>query len=69
MPIRSLAERHRARIETHLLQLDERDRYLRFGYSAGDEQIREALGAVLCRCFANVRMLRAIKRYARGIAK
>jgi len=36
---------------------------------ASDEQIREALGGVLCRCFANVRMLRAIKRYARGIAK
>jgi RimJ/RimL family protein N-acetyltransferase len=39
VPIRSLAERHRPRIETHLLQLDERDRYLRFGYAAGDEQI------------------------------
>src|SRR5688572_32722323 len=40
VPIRSLAERHRPRVETHLLQLDERDRYLRFGYAAGDEQIR-----------------------------
>ena len=39
VPIRSLAERHRERIETHLLQLDEADRYLRFGYAAGDEQI------------------------------
>jgi len=36
---------------------------------ASDEQIREALKGVLCRCFANVRMLRAIKRYAREIAK
>lgn len=36
---------------------------------ATDEQIREALNGVLCRCFANVRMLRAIKRYAREIAK
>jgi nicotinate dehydrogenase subunit A len=36
---------------------------------ASDEQIREALKGVLCRCFAHVRMLRAIKRYAREIAK
>ncbi len=32
---------------------------------ATDEQIREALSTVLCRCFVNVRMLRAIRRYAR----
>ena len=32
---------------------------------ATDEQIREALSTVLCRCFAHVRILRAIKRYAR----
>ena len=32
---------------------------------ASDEQIRSALDGVLCRCFANVRMLRAIKRYAK----
>jgi nicotinate dehydrogenase subunit A len=31
---------------------------------ATDEQIREALSSVLCRCFVNVRMLRAIRRYA-----
>jgi nicotinate dehydrogenase subunit A len=36
---------------------------------ASDEQIRTALNGVLCRCFAHVRMLRAIKRYAKGIAK
>jgi nicotinate dehydrogenase subunit A len=35
---------------------------------ASDEQIREALQGVLCRCFAHVRILRAIKRYAREIA-
>ncbi len=35
---------------------------------ATDEQIREALSTVLCRCFVHVRILRAIKRYARGIA-
>ncbi|MBB4844726.1 GNAT superfamily N-acetyltransferase [Paucibacter oligotrophus] len=39
VPIRSLARRHRHRIAQHLLQLDERDRYLRFGYPASDEQI------------------------------
>ncbi len=32
---------------------------------ATDEQIREALSTVLCRCFAHVRILRAIRRYAR----
>jgi GNAT superfamily N-acetyltransferase len=39
VPIRSLAARHRPRILTHLRALSERDRYLRFGYSASDEQI------------------------------
>jgi RimJ/RimL family protein N-acetyltransferase len=40
VPIRSLGAGHRRRIATHLLALDERDRYLRFGYAASDEQIR-----------------------------
>jgi nicotinate dehydrogenase subunit A len=31
---------------------------------ATDEEIRNALGGVLCRCFAHVRMLRAIRKYA-----
>jgi nicotinate dehydrogenase subunit A len=31
---------------------------------ATDQQIREALGGILCRCFAHSRMLRAIRRYA-----
>jgi nicotinate dehydrogenase subunit A len=31
---------------------------------ASDEQIQQALSGVLCRCFANVRMLKAIRRYA-----
>jgi nicotinate dehydrogenase subunit A len=35
---------------------------------ATEEQIREALSTVLCRCFVNVRMLRAIRRYARELA-
>jgi nicotinate dehydrogenase subunit A len=31
---------------------------------SSDEEIREALGGVLCRCFAHLRMLRAIRKYA-----
>jgi GNAT superfamily N-acetyltransferase len=40
VPIRSLAPRHRERILAHLQQLDERDRYLRFGYVASNEQLQ-----------------------------
>jgi GNAT superfamily N-acetyltransferase len=40
VPIRSLGERHRSRILTHILSLDESDRYLRFGYPATDEQVQ-----------------------------
>jgi len=40
VPIRSLAPRHRERVALHLLSLEPRDRYLRFGYPATDEQIR-----------------------------
>lgn len=40
VPIRSLGPSHRERITGHLLALDERDRYLRFGYAANDAQIR-----------------------------
>jgi nicotinate dehydrogenase subunit A len=32
--------------------------------AASDDEIREALGSVLCRCFVHVRMLRAIRKYA-----
>jgi nicotinate dehydrogenase subunit A len=32
--------------------------------SASDEDIRIALGGVLCRCFTHTRMLRAIRKYA-----
>jgi RimJ/RimL family protein N-acetyltransferase len=39
VPIRSLGPRHRTRISTHLVALDERSRYLRFGYAATDAQI------------------------------
>jgi nicotinate dehydrogenase subunit A len=32
---------------------------------ASDAEIQQAMSAVLCRCFTQTRMLRAIKRYAR----
>ena len=41
VPIRSLGDNHRSRIATHLLSLNEQDRYLRFGYSAQDVQIEK----------------------------
>ena len=31
---------------------------------ASDQELREALGGVLCRCFAHLRMLRAIRKYS-----
>jgi aerobic-type carbon monoxide dehydrogenase small subunit (CoxS/CutS family) len=31
---------------------------------ASDEELREALGGVLCRCFAHTRMMKAIRKYA-----
>jgi nicotinate dehydrogenase subunit A len=34
--------------------------------NASDEEIRDALGGVLCRCFAHTRMLRAIRKYTDG---
>jgi GNAT superfamily N-acetyltransferase len=39
IPIRSLDESHREQIVSHLLALDERDRYLRFGFVASDDHI------------------------------
>lgn len=39
VPIRSLGPRQRERIVAHLVALDERSRYLRFGYTASDAQI------------------------------
>jgi aerobic-type carbon monoxide dehydrogenase small subunit (CoxS/CutS family) len=35
---------------------------------ATDEQIQQALSGVLCRCFVNVRMLDAIRRYAKEVS-
>jgi RimJ/RimL family protein N-acetyltransferase len=46
VPIRSLAERHRSRITTHVLSLSESDRYLRFGYPATDEQVQRYVGSI-----------------------
>lgn len=40
VPIRALSDRHRARMAAHMLALNASDRYLRFGYLAGDDQIR-----------------------------
>jgi GNAT superfamily N-acetyltransferase len=40
VPIRSIGPGERERIATHLLALEAHDRYLRFGYSASDEQIQ-----------------------------
>jgi RimJ/RimL family protein N-acetyltransferase len=39
VPIRSLGPSHRERVIAHLQALNAHDRYLRFGYSATDEQI------------------------------
>ncbi|AMM25195.1 GNAT family N-acetyltransferase [Variovorax sp. PAMC 28711] len=40
VPIRAIGPGERERIARHLLSLEAHDRYLRFGYSASDEQIR-----------------------------
>jgi aerobic-type carbon monoxide dehydrogenase small subunit (CoxS/CutS family) len=34
---------------------------------ADDRQIQQAMSGVLCRCASNFRMLRAIRRYAKGV--
>ncbi len=36
---------------------------------ATEPEIQKAMSGVLCRCFTNVRMLRAIHRYAQGMAR
>jgi nicotinate dehydrogenase subunit A len=36
---------------------------------ATDDEIRQSLSGVLCRCFTHTRMLRAIKRYAAGLSR
>jgi len=41
VPIREIGSRYHEHIARHLLDLDGRDRYLRFGFSANDRQIRQ----------------------------
>ena len=46
VPIRSIGPGERERIARHLLDLDVHDRYLRFGYSASDEQVQRYVDAL-----------------------
>ncbi|MCK9516471.1 MAG: GNAT family N-acetyltransferase [Ottowia sp.] len=41
VPIRRIGATFRPQVAIHLLALDEHDRYLRFGYAASDEKIRD----------------------------
>ena len=36
---------------------------------ATEPQIQQALSGVLCRCYVNVRMLKAVNRYAKAVAR
>jgi nicotinate dehydrogenase subunit A len=36
---------------------------------ASEQQVQQALSGVLCRCYANVRMLKAVNRYAKAVAR
>src|SRR5262245_3516586 len=36
---------------------------------ASEAQVQQALSNVLCRCYANVRMLKAVNRYAKEVAR
>lgn len=46
VPIRDLHARHRRRILDHLLQLDEHDRYLRFGSPVSADQINKYVASI-----------------------
>ena len=46
VPIRDLHARHRPRILDHLLHLDERDRYLRFGFPATQHQMTQYVASI-----------------------
>lgn len=46
VPIRTLKARHRPQILDHLLQLDEHDRYLRFGRHVAGEQLARYTAAI-----------------------
>jgi nicotinate dehydrogenase subunit A len=36
---------------------------------ASEQQVQQALSNVLCRCYANVRMLKAVNRYAKEVSR
>ena len=46
VPIRDLHARHRNRILDHLVDLDERDRYLRFGFPATQHQMAQYVASI-----------------------
>lgn len=46
VPIRSLGPRQRQRILLHLRSLEPRDRYMRFGYAAGDQQLERYVASL-----------------------
>lgn len=46
VPIRRIGAAFRPQIAIHLLALDERDRYLRFGYAASDRQVRDYVDGI-----------------------
>lgn len=46
IPIRDLHARHRRRILDHLLHLDARDRYLRFGFQATQQQLSQYVASI-----------------------
>ena len=46
VPIRSIGPSHGERIAAHLLSLNPKDRYLRFGYAANDEQVQRYVDGI-----------------------
>jgi len=46
VPIREIGPRYREDIIRHILALDVRDRYLRFGHAASDEQVRRYVAGI-----------------------
>lgn len=46
VPIRRISAAFGPQIAIHLLSLDERDRYLRFGYAASDRQVRDYVDGI-----------------------
>ncbi len=43
--------------------------YLDKNPKASEAEIQQAMSGVLCRCFTNVRMLRAIQKYGKAVAR